>query len=587
VTSVNNWYDVTDYGATGNRTTDDAPAIGSAVTACINGGGGTVYFPGGTNGHYLINEPIVVSTTVPVSFLGDNAKGTWNDVPGASAICCGFAPTAATGGFYAVAATAPSGTTAPAFNMSNMLVLADASNTFGTTVDYAGVYTNTLWYSTLTNVSVGTGLGATGFNSGVHMKSMFGGLLENCNAIAGDQQGFWMDSSAGIELSDSGFSSVAGNGYGNIRMDNTSGTLRIRNCVSIQGDRGLYVPPGAGANPFIFIYDYEINNPRVEGIGLYAGSQLWADQLWFTQSGETSSVLRNNITFGTAYTGYVNIVNSALGSSTGHNIQILGGSGYSFTGCSFGSASFYSSGNYDCINVGANASNVSVANCHFGVDPYSGVGDSRSGVYTNGGAGTVNLSGNMFSPTGWGTAPVIDYANSIVAHGNSGWKHEVQTTTNLYTASTTSYSSLTPSYSINPYEATIGDTYRLVAWGDGTMASGTAVNLDIEGQLGGNAVGYSILSGSVIGAGNGFHWKCTIDLVITGNGVASPGLNFTWGESVTSTTSNQNMSTASNPSGIDFDADTGTSCYLQAQWSSASGSPDIICRGSYLQVITL
>jgi hypothetical protein len=471
--------------------------------------------------------------------------------------------------------------------MSNMIVLADVANTWGTNVDFAGIYTSTLWYSTLTNVSVGSGLNGQ-FNTGVHMNHMLGGLLENCDAVAGAQQGFWMDSGAGIELSDSGFSSGNGNGYGNIRMDNAAGTLRVRNCVSIQGDRGLYVPPGSGAVPFIWLYDYEINNPRVEGIGLYSGSQLWADAIWFTQSGETSGTLRNNITFGTAYTGYAYINNSALGSSTGHNVQILGGSGYSFSNCSFGSASFYDAGTSDCLNIGNGVGNVTVNGCHFGVEPYVGVGDSRSAVYTNGStSGPVVLTGNIFNPSGWGTAPVIDYANTVVAHANSGWKHEVQSTQSLYTVTTNSWGALTPTYAINPYEATIGDVYRLVAWGDGTMASGTAVNLDIQGNLGGNAVGYSILSGAVVGAGNGFHWKCTIDFTITGNGVAAPGLHFTWGESVTSTAANQNMSTASNPSGVTFDADAGTSCYLEAQWASTSGSPDIICRGSYLQCVTL
>lgn len=584
MTSVNNWYDVQDYGAAGDRTTDDAPAIGSAITACINGGGGTVYFPGGTNGHYLINEPIVVSTTVPVSFLGDNAKGTWNDIPGASAICCGFVPTSTTGTYHAVAFSAPTGTTSPACNMTNMLVLADGDNTLPATVEFSGVYMSNLWYSTLTNVSVGNGLG-NGFNTGVHMYKT-GGLLENCNAVYGAQQGFWMDDSAGTQLSDSGFTSNVGNGFGNIRMDNNSGTLRIRNCVSVQGDRGLYVPDGS-VSAFIFITDYEINNPRVEGIGLYSGSELWADQLWFTQAGEGDGTVRTNINFGPDYTGYVNVVNSALGSSTGNNVWIQGGSGYSFTGCSFGVAGTGTPDTYDCINIGDGVDSVSISNCHFGVDPYSPPGSARSAVFTNGGAGIVNLSGNMFSPTGWGTAIVMDYANSVVAHGNSGWKHEVQDTTSLYTANTMSWESLTPGYSINAYEATIGDVYRLVAWGDGTMASGSTVNLDVEGILGGNSVGYSVLNGAPIGAGNGFHWKCEIDFLITGNGVASPGLRFTWGESVTSTTSNQCLATCSNPSGVSFNQNTAESCYLQALWSSTSGSPDIICRGSYLQCITV
>jgi hypothetical protein len=587
VTFVNDWYDVQDYGATGNRTTDDAPAIGSAITACIAGGGGTIYFPGGTNGHYLINEPIAVSTTVPISFLGDNAKGTWNDVPGASAICCGFAPTSTTGTYYAVSCSAPTSTTAPAFTMSNMLVLSDVANTQGTSPDFTAIYTDTLWYATLYNVSVGSGL-AGNFNTGVQMKNMFGGLMENCNAVYGEQQGFWMNGGAGIELSDGGVSSGTGNGFGNIRMDNNAGTLRIRNYVSVRGDRGLYVPSGS-TSAFIFIYDYEINNPAREGIGLYAGSELWADQLWFTEAGESSSTLRTNINFGPEYTGYAYVANSALGSSTGNNVWIQGGTGYAFNNCSFGSAGSYGANTFDCIQVGSGAGNISVTGCHFGVDAFDGVGNARSGVYTNSGAGAVTLTGNMFNPTGWGTAQVIDNANSVVAHGNSGWKHEVQTSagSGAYTVTTTSWNNLTPEYAINPYEATEGDIYRLVAWGDGTMASGTAVNLNIQGQFGGNAVAYSVLNGSVVGAGNGFHWKAEIDFLITSTSVTSPGLRFTWGESVTSTAANQNLATGDNPSGVSFSSASGTNCYLQAEWSSSTGSPDIICRGSYLQCVTV
>jgi polygalacturonase len=43
-----NFFNVRDFGATGNGTNLDSPAINQAITACAQAGGGTVYFPAGT-----------------------------------------------------------------------------------------------------------------------------------------------------------------------------------------------------------------------------------------------------------------------------------------------------------------------------------------------------------------------------------------------------------------------------------------------------------------------------------------------------------------------------------------------------------
>lgn len=60
------WIDVTAYGATGNGTTNDLPAITNAITACPPGG--TVFFPVGT---YAVVNTVVLKT--PCHLVGQGA----------------------------------------------------------------------------------------------------------------------------------------------------------------------------------------------------------------------------------------------------------------------------------------------------------------------------------------------------------------------------------------------------------------------------------------------------------------------------------------------------------------------------------
>lgn len=52
------WFDVRDYGATGNGTTDDAASINNAIAAAATAGGGIVYLPPGT---YSVTAGIVLT----------------------------------------------------------------------------------------------------------------------------------------------------------------------------------------------------------------------------------------------------------------------------------------------------------------------------------------------------------------------------------------------------------------------------------------------------------------------------------------------------------------------------------------------
>jgi len=69
------WYNVKDYGATGNGSTDDTAAVSSAITALTSGSGGVLYFPRGsykTSGGFYI--------TVPTMVMGDGNADSHSDV---------------------------------------------------------------------------------------------------------------------------------------------------------------------------------------------------------------------------------------------------------------------------------------------------------------------------------------------------------------------------------------------------------------------------------------------------------------------------------------------------------------------------
>ena len=64
------WFNVMDYGATGNNTTDDTTAIQSAINA-VGSSGGTVVFPAGT---YKISSPLVADSNLILAGVSDGAS---------------------------------------------------------------------------------------------------------------------------------------------------------------------------------------------------------------------------------------------------------------------------------------------------------------------------------------------------------------------------------------------------------------------------------------------------------------------------------------------------------------------------------
>jgi hypothetical protein len=81
IASGGSYINVTDYGATGDGTTDDTTAIQAAITA-LSTGGGTIYFPKGT---YRTTATINVEN-IGITLLGDGTGGIVTSVVGSSGV---------------------------------------------------------------------------------------------------------------------------------------------------------------------------------------------------------------------------------------------------------------------------------------------------------------------------------------------------------------------------------------------------------------------------------------------------------------------------------------------------------------------
>ena len=88
--SATGWFNVKDYGATGDGSTNDATDIDQAVTAAQTAGGGVVYFPAG---HYLYNGTGIVNNpasnvTQHLFLLGDGRGASTLDFTACSNAQC-------------------------------------------------------------------------------------------------------------------------------------------------------------------------------------------------------------------------------------------------------------------------------------------------------------------------------------------------------------------------------------------------------------------------------------------------------------------------------------------------------------------
>lgn len=437
VTSVNSWYDVTAYGATGNGVSLDLAGCQSAVTACVAGGGGTVYFP---SGQYLFNGALTVNTTgVPVKLMGVTASGgnNVNTAGGANILLAQTASTSTPN--YGVYATGGGYASGGSFYMEDITFSCVTANT-APTATYDAVYTNAIPNVNFKRVQiyeyhVGETLEiGTTTNSGIHCVGATMGVIDDC-AIHAEVSAFWMDCSVAITVQNCYFGTTNGTGYGSIRVDNWSytqgytnflgaGTLQVCNVLTARGDWGLYVDTTGSqsvSNPgFIYVDDMQINNPNAGGMYFQGGSQVWLDYAWISILGGAAG--NYGILCDTAFEGMFYMNNSVIQSTAKHGMWLKGGTGFSIYGCGFGGCGHGTSNTYDDIHIANGVSNVSITGNHFDVDYANGRNGARSAIYVEDGVSDVNVTGNIFDPNGYLTNTVIDYGLVITAAGNTNWQ---------------------------------------------------------------------------------------------------------------------------------------------------------------------
>lgn len=423
-TQVSSWYDVTAYGATGTGTTDDTTACQLAINACIANGGGNVYFPAGK---YLISSALTVNTSmelVPVYMTGAAMSGGNNATSdGGSVILMGqtVSTSAATYGIYAYGGGSDSGSV---FRMADITMTCAAGNT-APTATFDAVRTDgmvnvsferfqVLRYHEEEVDEVGTTT-----NSGLHIIGALEGVIQDCQ-IECQVSAIWNDCSSGLVIRDCILSSANGNGYGSIRMDSAAGSgssasLQVYNTVTLRGDWGLWAD-----GDFIFISDFQVNNPNVGGIYLGGGSQVWLDYVWLSVEAGADGLY--GLLCDTGFQGWLYMNNSVIQHPGQHGAWLKGGSGYNFYGNSFGGCGHAAANTYDDLHIADTVTNVSVTNCHFDTDKYNTLASpvARSAIYVEEGATGISITGNQFASSGYGTSALRDAGRLSLLTGNSG-----------------------------------------------------------------------------------------------------------------------------------------------------------------------
>jgi hypothetical protein len=400
------------YGADPTGRSDSTKAIQSAINAAMASAGGIVYFP---PGQYRVSGTLLV-TKGYVTFWG-----------------CGYGYVSGSGSSAVFTGSviwwnSPSSSIDIIFASGGLLGVRDLGIVPFTGPNSSGGGYNAIHTQVAAHIDGVTIVGVSGtgtVTTGVYADNAPLCIVEKSD-IGAWTQAVWMSNGELCTVKDSVLSTVAGTNSGSVRMDNGANTLRLQNSQTQGGDRGLYMLDGTGSAPaFVFIDDFEINNPEVAGAEFVNGSQVYGTQLWVSSAGYSGP--NNGLLFDSTFTGGVSLSEGQIQDFGENGLSIEGGSGYTFTGYEIGGSGSETPNTYDDVSITGPTSNVSLIGAHIGVDPwYSTNGNAKYGISVGTSTSKINIDSSCIVGTGYGTAsldPSSPVSTGFITFQNSGGTH--------------------------------------------------------------------------------------------------------------------------------------------------------------------
>ena len=517
---------------------------------------------------------------------------------------------------------------------------------YASPADFCAIYNQFCINTMIERMYIAGTAGAPHPQSGIHIVNG-AGLIDSVY-VSANSECIWMDGGAGLAISNSYGGPNQGTGYGFIRMDhitnpltgavvpiwssgtgyiagnvvsyagyfytclvNNTGvtpsnsgasttdwqvfgggaaTLSVFNVTTFRGDWAIWAnTPGATNEPtFIYINNMQVNRPYVGGLYLGSGSQLWADYLWVSMSGNPATlpagsigagnpVNTTGILFDGGYNGWASVMNSVFQGPSNHGIWIKSGQGFIFTGCSFGSIGSAASNTYDDLHIATGVSNVTVTGCHFDADIYNtlagGGNKARSAIYAESGASAINVTGCQAAASGYQTAPVMDLSATLVRSGNVNLGLPDKDTDSTWNTASTAgtYQAITTAWPYQASEAVPGVAYRIKAYGNGVQASGTAGQINLRFSGFGVTEAVCAISSTLLSASTDFGWIIEMIIIVKTAGTSGSADMFMSG-TVQQYNGIPNAAFAAQNTGVTINTTASSTMTLQAEWVTNAGT---------------
>lgn len=385
-------------GADPTGASDCTAAFQACLTAMIAFGGAIMYVPAGS---YRQDSQVAWNSSKSLTLVGDG--------PGATVILLNTStPTSTT--YWLI-------TNSARVDIRNLSMNNNVNASSFSDVNVAVELSSVTW-GCFRNVTMQTAAASNRMNQNIVLSNCTNIDIDACDLRSYVNCVVLSGSTAAVTIRAGSFGQNSGSGVStaaSILVTGDPQTLHVTNQVANSGDRGLLCTGGSGANPaFIWLYDYELNNMQINGLDFETGAEVWVTACWIA----TNSVVNaaSSVKVGSSFAGVAHFVQCTFQGAPGHNVQLDGGSGYSFTGCVFGTTAKGSSNFFDELNIQGSVSWVTVDGCHFNTDPYYGIGSTppRAAVYISSGATHVYTKGCTSLPNGsYGTAALVNNAGSM------------------------------------------------------------------------------------------------------------------------------------------------------------------------------